>query len=217
MTDEDAWNQYPQHRKWFNKLYLASVLGYNCGPCGVGPNKTAQYIVRPIYNLSGMGVGAKVSVIHKGDPSKVPPGYFWCERFIGEHLSVDYRNDKGVWVVDCVYKGFKGESINLFHKWHRINKTPPRLPNLLTELAKDYTIQILNVEFIGDKVIEVHLRGSPDPKYHHMIPIYVSTSSKRYDPYFNSWKFVSDYDDADGFLDDPRIGFLVTENDDVNY
>ena len=52
MTDDQSYNLYPQQRKWFNKLWLAELMGYRCGPCGVKVPQTGMYVVRPIYNLS---------------------------------------------------------------------------------------------------------------------------------------------------------------------
>ncbi len=31
MNDDQAWEKYPKHHKWFNKLWLAEELGYVCG------------------------------------------------------------------------------------------------------------------------------------------------------------------------------------------
>ena len=64
--DEDyqAWEEYPQHRWVFNKLEVALKLGYKAGPACVPLPKTSntlfKAIIRPIYNLYGMGISAKV-------------------------------------------------------------------------------------------------------------------------------------------------------------
>ena len=44
MQDDDAYNLYPHHRKWFNKLYVAELFGYDCGPAGVAPTKDGTYV-----------------------------------------------------------------------------------------------------------------------------------------------------------------------------
>ena len=65
MINEDyqAWIAYPEYRWIFNKLEIALKLGYQAGPACV-PLPPVPYhfkaVVRPIYNLYGMGVGAKV-------------------------------------------------------------------------------------------------------------------------------------------------------------
>jgi hypothetical protein len=83
LNDAQAYLLYRQQRKWFNKLWFAEQMDYECGPSGIAPRKSNWYIVRPIMNISGMGAGAKKEYIEAGDLSKVPPGYFWCEWFEG--------------------------------------------------------------------------------------------------------------------------------------
>ena len=217
MQDDNAYLKYPQHRKWFNKLWLSEKLGYNCGPGGLAPEKDGIYVVRPIYNLSGMSVGATVKNIKAGDDRQVPAGYFWCEYFDGPHYSADYK-----WEYDRDHimgewkEPWKGQScwegtnmpVNLtkFVEWKRSDYIPP-VPNELVELRD---VGHINVEFIGDKVIEVHLRESPDPKYDHIIPVWASDiGPKKEHMEMHGFEFIEDYDNADGQLDDPRIGFLV--------
>lgn len=63
ITDAQAYEAYPHHRQFFNKLWLAEYLGHKCGPAGYAPSDPLipdNIIVRPIYNLSGMGVGSHV-------------------------------------------------------------------------------------------------------------------------------------------------------------
>ena len=67
MEDCDSYVKYPKHRKWFNKLWLAEMLGYKCGPAGTDIPEDGVYVVRPIYNLGGMGAGAKVVELKKDD------------------------------------------------------------------------------------------------------------------------------------------------------
>mgnify|MGYP001284431473 CR=1 FL=1 len=84
----DAWLKYPQHHIWFNKLWLAEQLGYDCGPASVPVSKSGKYIVRPIYNLRGMGLGTYVTELHPNTVDDIQPGYFWCEYFEGTHKTV---------------------------------------------------------------------------------------------------------------------------------
>ena len=205
MEDYQAWNQYPQHRKWFNKLYVSQLMGHYCGPCGLAPDKDGFYIVRPIYNLSGMSAGASKKFIPAGDATLTPPGYFWCEWFEGDHYSATYRwVDLVGWQLTSCWIGKK--SSMKFYKWIRTNYAPA-VPNKLIELAD---LPLINVEFIGDKVIEVHLRDSPDPDYEELIPIWSDDVQEMIDNLeLMGYTFISSYDDADGFIKPARIGFMV--------
>lgn len=212
MTDDQSYNLYPQQRKWFNKLWLAEFMGYRCGPCGVEIPQTGTYVVRPIYNLSGMGVGATVQQLDKGDLS-VPAGYFWCEYLRGSHYSVNYEWQEdykigGRWVgVNC-WEGIN-MPINLskFVEWKRSDYIP-ELSYQFKPLGED--VKHINVEFIDDNPIEVHLRHSEDPDYDHIIPVWSSDLGvKKEYMEIHGYSFISAYDNADGQLDDPRIGFLV--------
>jgi len=217
MEDWEAYGAYPHHRNWFNKLWVAEKMGYDCGPAGIAPADDGVYVVRPIYNLSGMGVGATVKEIKGGDYNQVPAGYFWCEYFDGPHYSADYKWEydrdnimgewKEPWRGQSCYEGVN-MPINLskFYEWKRSDYIPP-VPNELVELRD---VGHINVEFIGDKVIEVHLRQSPDPKYDHIVPVWASDLGPKKQTYeIHNYQFIEDYDNADGQLDDPRIGFFV--------
>ena len=175
MNDNHAYEKYPHHRNWFNKLWVAERLGYVCGPSGVAPPDTNQYIVRPIYNLAGMGIGARFQIIEEGDIRATEPGYFWCERFYGRHISALFKFHHGVigeWKPISAFEGFTNpyESLTKFQEWKRLGLDwVPEVPRELNELSD---VDIINVEFIDGKVIEVQLRDTPDPDYDHFIPVW---------------------------------------------
>lgn len=207
--DCEAWKKYPEYHNWFNKLWLSERLRYDCGPCGTTPEKEDDYIVRPIYNLSGMGAGASVKHLTPDNYSIVPPGYFWCELFEGRQFSVTYEfehDTKPKWNVVNSWEGFKSKgNLSKFQKWVR-SDIAPSLPHFFVELSRAGRI---NVEFIEDKIIEVHLRESPDPNYDEIIPIW-SGEENVLDKYVKmGYSYIKSFDDADGFLQTPRIGFAV--------
>ena len=207
MLDSEAWEKYPHHHKWFNKLYSAERLGYNCSPSSLAPKRTCPYIVRPIYNLSGMGAGAKVITINAGDASAVPPGYFWCDYFGGSHYSITYEWNDGWKQISC-YQGFnKKDRLTYFEKWIKINIEifPPKFFNELQD------VRTINVEYKGTNPIEVHLRDSTDPQYDTIIPIWLSNVNDIDIFLKKGYKFIEDRDDANGFIDDPRVGFMVKD------
>lgn len=197
-SDIEAWDEYPQHRRWFNKLDLSLRLGYRCGPGGVAPRDSGWYVVRPIYNLEGMGVGARKEFISAGDSRLVPPGYFWCEWFDGPQHSVTYLWDGG-WIPQSTWEGVRREDdLSRFSCWRRSDWTA-RLPDEFDELAACGSI---NVEFVAGRIIEVHLRPSPDPDQgEEIVPVWADQEDLSVD--------VPSFDDAGGFLIVPRVGFRV--------
>ena len=211
ITDSDAYEMYPDLRHWFNKLWLSEQLGYNCGPAGIAPKISAGYVVRPIMNLVGMSAGAKILWIHAGDVTVVPPGYFWCEEFEGRQISVDYVWE-GQWVPVSGWEAtVDSDNLYKFKRWTRIYDLP-LLPGLFFQEPAEHNVTRINVEFIGDKVIEVHLRHSPDPEYDHLIPIW--QDEQKIVEHFKQlgYVYIQSFDDADGFIERPRLGFMAKNN-----
>jgi len=208
--DYEAWVAYPQHHNWFNKLWLSERLGYDCGPCGTTPKEEGTYIVRPIYNLSGMGIGASFKTLTPDDYSQVPPGYFWCEVLTGRHFSVtvEFQHDVNpYWKPVSCFQGVRVRpEMYRFSAWKRTDYFPP-VPRIFNELSD---VKRINIEFKGDNPIEVHLRDSPDPDYDEIIPVWADDLEKGVDIYEElGYTYIKSYDDADGFLDTPRMGFMV--------
>ncbi len=215
MHDFEAYKKFKKHRKWFNKLWVAEKFGHLCGPAGMDIPKDGTYIIRPIYNLEGMGVGAEVKDLKEGDHS-TPPGYFWCEYFIGAHLSVDYvfnydAMTGGSWIGVSSYEGYNTKN-NLiqFKSWNK-NYLMPELSREWQELRD---VKEINIEYIGNKIIEVHLRhGNPFRNvYDELIPVWASDLGVKKQLYEETYEWKEDYENCDGLLDDPRIGFFVKKS-----
>jgi hypothetical protein len=196
MTDEEAYKLYPHDTVWYNKLFLASILNYNAG-YGYIPYD-GKFIVRPIVNLQGCGIGARIANFKKGDP--VPHDYFWCEVFTGRHITIDYSKINGRWQQGNTFEGFKDDLENLlqFSLWQRVNY-PYELPTLFDAIHADK----LNIEIIDNKIIEVHLRHNTDPvNYDFFIPIW-SKDQRCPDNCIR----IDDHEDHPG-----RLGFYVRNN-----
>lgn len=192
MEDSDAWLKYPEHRQLFNKLELSLKLGYSAGPGGVPVPSSGYYCVRPIYNLLGMGVGAKRVYLQEGSQNLVPPGYFWCEWFSGDQYSVSVSDGD-----QMAYRAERDiDNLSRFKRWTRIDRVF-EIPTWLPSVP-------LNIEFIEDRIIEVHLRTSPDPDYDELIPVWLGEPTSR-----PGYRYIESYDSALGYLNTPRIGFLV--------
>lgn len=190
MNDEDIWNSIEVSDLWiYDKLILSKYLGHLCGPAGVSVPCPGFYIVKPITNLQGMGLGTYFRNFETTDTSCLNPGYFWMEVFKGQHLSIDVVEG----VTDVVYEGIS-DGPQRFTKWTLLDR-PINHPPFIIELSKKY--HVVNYETIDGKIIEVHLRENPDWKKHRakeLIPVWKN------DPI------------PDNFVSDPdgdRVGFKV--------
>lgn len=206
-SDQQAWDAYPHHHNWFNKLYVSEKLGYKCGPGGTLPNEAGHYIVRPIYNLRGMGIETSLQYLDSTSYDKVPPGHFWCQYFEGKQYSATYKYVNRYWEpVSCWEGSLPKNEFTRFKKWTKTSYAPavPELFNVLSD------VKIINIEFINDKPFEVHLRDTPDPNYNVLIPIWKDTARTTIEELADSgYVWIESFDDADGFIDPPRIGFMV--------
>jgi len=207
--DSDAWIAYPEHRWVFNKLALALRLNYIAGPAGIAIPYEGDYIVRPTYNLSGMGVGARRMRLESGDNYSVRPGEFWCEFFEGPHITVDYAWQGNMLVPVFAAQG-EVDDVELFRftKWQRI--VPPQLhiPGWIQEFEN---VPRINIEFIDGHIIEIHLRPGIDfpGDATEIVPIWSDSTKDEHQQMFElGYHLQHDPDDADGHLPIKRTGFF---------
>jgi hypothetical protein len=192
-TDIEAYAAYPTDRHLYNKLALSRILGYRCGT-GVIPC-SGTWVVRPIINLEGMGLDAVIQHYEAGD--RIPEGMFYSEVFTGRHITIDYVREGGVWMQTHTFEGFNTpDNLIQFSRWTRVFY-PYRLPILLQSVQANH----INIEIIGGKIIEVHLRGNSDPvMYEDFWPIW----SERQPRPKMSYVRIPDKEDHIG-----RLGFYV--------
>lgn len=195
INDEDVLSFISPDDLWvYDKFILSKKLGYYCGPSGTVP-LPGRYIVRPCVNFRMMSAGARISLLEDDrDKDLVPPGYFWCETFKGRHLSFDYQFGKQVLAVEGFRNSYR---LDRFSEWRKVNDTY-KLPDLLKPLTEKY--EWLNIEVIGDKIIEVHLRYNDD---------FVGHTSSTIIPV---WKDDSELTKKNNFHFNPcgdRLGFLL--------
>ena len=236
MIEEDyeAWEAYPHHRWLFNKLEVSQKFGYECGPACVPIKKTGNYIIRPIYNLYGMGIGAHKKFldvnIHAEEMihhKHIPPGYFWCEWFDGNHYSIDYKwVDEGKggihshWEPFCCVIGTHNSVDNLtkFKEWEIIDPSIIAYDILPDWIHDIETEKYLNIETKEDKIIEIHLRSGNDVMWDYglgtkFFPAWKGVEYKEYE----GLKFLENFHkdsfiyEADGNLSDIRLGYYVNE------
>ena len=154
--EDILWKTIDPDEMWvLDKLILSRKMGYVCGPTGMDVPKPDWYIVRPCVNAMGLGLGAQKVWIEKSTID-LPLGYFWCEWFEGRHFSVDYK--WGIQIL-CVEGFKKQDTFTKWDKWVRIHEHIPAPEIILNNFINK---EQLNCEYIGDKLIEVHLRQNTD-------------------------------------------------------
>jgi hypothetical protein len=184
LNGNDEWNYIHPSDLWvYNKLFLSRVLGYTCGPVGTTVPRPDFYIVRPSFNLLGMGRFARNEWIEQYT-DHIHPAEFWCEIFEGEHLSVDFHHQES----ELVVLGTK-DSSDPYYKWQKWEKIDQKVdfPEILKDLKGDYAW--INCEFIGGKLIEVHFRRNPDFRYGNSVAIPVWDDEKK-----ENMTFIEDQD-----------------------
>ena len=199
LTDAEAWQRYAHLRWLYDQLQLSLALGYECGPAGTLPPRPGIWFVKPIINLNGMGVDAHAQLYDGGPVFPIRPGCFWMPHFIGRHLSLDLERATSGWhfglTVECIYRN------NRPCEWRRITDVP-QLPDALAIDRID--VPCLNIELIGDHVIEAHLRRNHDfdamPDASSVFPVWDGEPAPA--------DMVTDPEDADGFLVPMRLGFV---------
>ena len=155
-AEDIVWKTVDPDDLWvLDKLILSRKLGYTSGPVGLDVPQPGYYIVRPCVNMLGLGLGAqRVRLIN--ETTHLPVGHFWCEWFSGRHISVDYHWGQQVLAVE----GFKSNNtFTQWDRWQRVEDTVA-LPDILVDLASRH--EYINCEYIGGKLIEVHLRRNQD-------------------------------------------------------
>lgn len=191
IYDSDIWNSIHIDDLWiYDKLILSRKLGHLCGPSGVDLPYPGTYIVKPITNIMGMGMGSYIKTFETTNTDDIEPGYFWMELFKGQHLSIDVIEGKTEVVIEGISEGTQR-----FSKWIKQENVNIEHPELILELSHKYSV--VNYETIGGKVIEVHLRHNPDwikYKAKELIPVWRKEDIQQ--------NFVEDRDGE-------RLGFIV--------
>ncbi|MBK1644780.1 hypothetical protein CKO25_08980 [Thiocapsa imhoffii] len=164
VNDAAAWRLNPRHRNVYDKLALALSAGLRAAPCGVDPRDLgidpgASVFVKPIVNLAGMALNAR-AVPADAVPSE--PGCFWCEHLTGPHTSSDclVRDGEPIWFAHTRGADEKDQERPLY--WEvgaDLTALEPAITDWVRRHLAGYT-GLCNLEMIGGKPIEGHLRGS---------------------------------------------------------
>jgi hypothetical protein len=159
-TDDDvAYALYPAHRWIYNKLLICETQGIAHAPHGIPPARFPVFS-KPIYNLRGMGAEARVLASLEDYERWQRPGHLWMEFLAGEHVS----SDVAVIAGECAWwRHAVGISPGngIFDHWTVLAEPLPAIEaycgRWIARHLKTYS-GMLNLETIGGKIIEAHLR-----------------------------------------------------------
>lgn len=157
--DGDAWAWYPSERWVYDKLAVALSQGFAAGPHGLPPPEFPVFS-KPIMNLRGMGTDSRILADEAEYRRHQKPGHFWMPLLQGEHVSTDVALARGqaCWWRHAI--GVKGEA-GTFESWVVLAEPRPALEDYCrTWLARNLAgySGLVNLETIGGRIIEVHLR-----------------------------------------------------------
>lgn len=159
IDDASAWTLYPERRHVHDKLFIAASQGLACGPHGVTPRRFPVFS-KPMVNLKGMGIGSRVVATRADYDASHQPGHMWMTLLRGAHVSTDAALARGrpVWWRHTTGNPAAGGT---FDYWHVHAARRPRLEAYLAAWfarALPGYCGIVNVETIGSRIIECHLR-----------------------------------------------------------
>ncbi|MBK1719091.1 hypothetical protein [Thiocystis violacea] len=164
VSDAAAWRLNPGHRRIYDKLELALAAGLRAAPCGVDPRDLGfaadeTVFVKPIINLAGMALQARAL---RADAIPMEAGSFWCERLEGVHSSSDclVRDGAVIWHAPTRGSDIKDRERSIY--WDVGVESPEIEPAVIAWVERHlagYT-GLCNLEMIGGRPIEAHLRGS---------------------------------------------------------
>ncbi|KAA8647762.1 hypothetical protein EYZ11_000235 [Aspergillus tanneri] len=162
--DPDAYDLYPKFRWAYNKLTVAELQGIKCGPHETEPDHDLYPIFsKPIYNLGGLGADARLIRTQEDYWRSHTPGHMWSALLTGKHYSTDIAVIAGrpVWFAHTRGMADKDQT---WDYWE-VNVTADctvqqNIAAFIESHVAGYT-GMVNMETIGGKIIEIHLRFSP--------------------------------------------------------
>ena len=157
--DPEAYRLFPAQRWIYNKLAVADSQGLDCGPHGVRPSSFPVFS-KPLCNMRGMGAGSRVLENEAAYEACETPGHFWMTLLEGEHVSSDIAvvRGKARWFAHahgiCAGGG-------TFEHWTIECGSRPELETYCSRWIERHLpayTGMLNLESIGGRIIEGHLR-----------------------------------------------------------
>ena len=212
--DITAWQQRPWTRIWINKLHVAQVQDLECAPHGIYPTKF-PVISRPTYNMDGMGAGAE---IWRGPEDVVyRAGHFWTEVLEGDHTSWDIMLERGEITESYIAQGHH-ITISQFSHWNIWHAMPAiHVKGFIARHFNERSGKI-NIECIGDKIIEIHFRWCPEwEHWYDRVPFYsvplwddVDRWQQLGPAQGEGWEVIPDT--VPGFVAPHRLGIMLCDD-----
>jgi len=157
--DSDAWEWNAKHRWVYDKIAVALSQGLAAGPHGTQPPFFPVFS-KPIMNLKGMGVGARIIDSDDDYSRSYTPGHMWMMRLEGAHVSSDLAVVDGGTRWSRHARGAPSGQ-GTFDYWtiqaDRDRALEVRLERWVEKNLVGYT-GMVNIETIGGAIIEIHLR-----------------------------------------------------------
>jgi len=181
--DECAYRLFPQYRWIYNKLLICETQGLEHAPHGITPRHFPVFS-KPIYNLRGMGAGARIITSSAEYERTQEPGHMWMPLLTGEHVSSDVALVDGepVWWRHATAKTLEH---GMFDYWTVLAEPRPEIEaycgDWLRRNLRGYN-GCVNFETIGGKIIEAHLRFAdqwPDLYGHGWVQAVVELYARR--------------------------------------
>jgi hypothetical protein len=157
--DADSWVWYPKYRWIYDKVSVALSQGLEAAPHGVEPKRYPVFS-KPITNLKGMGVGSRALRSAADYVTHYAPGHMWMTLLEGRHVSSDVAvlDGRPVW-----WRHTTGEpgAAGTFDYWtvhaQHDSAIEQHCGAWIEKHFGGYT-GMLNLETIGGRIIEAHLR-----------------------------------------------------------
>ncbi|MGE0041135.1 MAG: hypothetical protein AB7H88_09745 [Vicinamibacterales bacterium] len=157
--DPDAYELNPEYRWVYNKLAVAESQGLACAPHGVRPT-TYPVFKKPAFNLRSMGHGSRALRDARDYDRHMSPGDMWMPLLTGAHVSTDLAVVDGrvAWLAHARGAPAGGGT---FDYWAILDGDADGLDGVLRAWVRRHLRRytgMVNVETIGGRIIEVHLR-----------------------------------------------------------
>ena len=164
VGDVEAYQLYPEFNWVYDKTEICDSQDIVCAPTPVCAGNYPVF-VKPITNLWGMGAGAHPVYSYAEMKETFQPGSFWMPYYQDTQYSTDCVIIKGELQWVCHTQAFPFTNIpGTFDYWEIIPNDILDVCILIIDWVRTHMPKytgMLNIETIGNKIIEVHLRLSP--------------------------------------------------------